>query len=233
VWQALVVVLRVCGFDKPIHFVYFWIMRVFPMESNLKLFELGKSGVDYVRDFLNDGSGYCETLTKLQIEEGKVYSPLPANLQMEKALNFNIGYLKSPVSIINEWLVSHILEMAAQYPNSMLILQDFLLKESDMGWNGRAECEYYSEGKVYYIVPAIIMSREKILEAIHARGSSYLFGVFAERGFPKSEIEQWYQIPAFSVHSAAKTTCEIFVSAYDDEGVVMWRDAEFDRLRPL
>jgi|SRR4051794_39745717 hypothetical protein len=108
-----------------------------------------------------------------------------------------------------------------RYPT--LLFQDFLIPASDIAEFVSFDQQYYCDERAYYVVPTSELNRTKIAEGLTARGTIEMFGILSSREFRPEDVDPDRQLKRESLRQFAEATVEIYVGAYDQEGLVFWR----------
>ena len=88
--------------------------------AELKEFELGAAGFDYIEKWLKGGVGLCSYLFQFPIREGRAFTPLPADTTPAQVRNIEDGGLPDGPGR-KSWLAAHVLSLFEQVPNGTFI----------------------------------------------------------------------------------------------------------------
>jgi hypothetical protein len=193
---------------------------------DLKEIDLGKEGEEYVSYSLTGEKGLCSKIFRGLDRGGDVFSPLPATMSLERAKQFRVGGLTSRRETF-AWFGRHVEQLRGRTPNGSLVFQDVWARPRDFavprdGMFFDADSVYYALGP-REINPAAISLTERQITSFS------LVAVFCNFSFCAADVSQTTdasQTPIVSesvIDDIANNTQEIFVSAYDQEGLVVWR----------
>lgn len=185
--------------------------------SKLIEMDLGKDGIEYVQDCLRQGTGLCRKSLRLPLRSGQALAIVPPDTSPERAKSFAAGGLLRWGDSI-EWLASHMGALWRADPEGTLILQD--VWGARPGEAQRWPDAFYDDNAVYYLVHASAPKIEKVERQI---SSFLLVGFFAYALLPQANAASERRLDKATMENIADNTAEIFVSAYDREGFVMWR----------
>lgn len=181
---------------------------------------LGQDGIAYVEACLQQGAGLCAKARILELTTGEVFAPLPRYTSLERAISFNTGGLTFRRDV-NAWFEKHVHNLWQRWPNGTLVIQDIWAKSTDPVLRHSSLKKFFQDGNVYFFC-------EKSDEGSIQRGvsavASYLFIAFFSRYSMSSQMLPSDHIVSEDViDEIALHTLEIFVGAYDQEGLVVWR----------
>lgn len=188
--------------------------------ANLIEVDLGNEGINYLEEHLRQGTGLCRKIRRLPLKSGQAFAPLPQHTSLDRAKLFEAGGLLSWRDTIN-WLADHVRTMWHDEPDGTLIFQDV--------WGGRptdpvvqrkATQNFFHADNVYYFVE----SPEQPINSIVQETSSFLLiGVFVHFALRDRDLGPQRIAAKGLIDKLARSTEEIFVTAYDREGLVVWR----------
>jgi hypothetical protein len=144
---------------------------------------------------------------------------LPAHVTLERALQFEAGGVMFGGEQF-DWVKDHMLSFCARGKQNLLIFEDQVWRRGDKGISDISSNMFYYDNEVYYYIECGVVSGDKIVSASREVKSflsiSFLVnahGLLLQRG-RTIEIRELDEIAA--------NVSEILVSAYDQEGVVVW-----------
>lgn len=181
---------------------------------------LGKEGEEFVSSSLTGETGLCAKISKGLDRGGDVFAPLPATTSLERAKQFEAGGLMSRRETF-AWLERHVEQLSERTPGGSLVFQDVwarphLFPVPHDGMLFDADSVYYAFGPREISPAAISMAIGEI--------TSFVFvAVFCNFSFRATDVPQTRVVPDNIIDEIANSTQEIFISAYDQEGLVVWR----------
>lgn len=189
----------------------------------LKKIAFGDAGNEYVRSCLEQGTGLCtEALQAGLLDSGKTYAPLPDRTEHRRALAFDTGGITS-MRGTRDWLFEHVKSLFLEENCLVFIIQDVWAKPTNPAFRSSPHRKFFTEREVYYVIPHDHLSRYVFSDAIKSV-SSYLFVAFLAR------LNANYDLPLHDhavdnavIADISRGIREIYVSAYDQEGLVVWR----------
>ena len=185
--------------------------------SDLIELDLGKDGIEYVRDCLRQGVGLCRKSLRLPLRSGKALAIVPPNTGLERAKAFGAGGLLRWGDSIG-WLADHLRVLARTDPEAILILQDVWgARPGDPHLRPEA---FYDDKAVYYIVQPGVSAIEEVERSI---SSFLLIGFLVRQPLPQTYVAGRRNLDKATMRDLTAHTDEILVSAYDREGFVLWR----------
>jgi hypothetical protein len=188
--------------------------------SNLVEIDLGVDGINYIEECLRQGTGLsCKTL-KLSLNSGRACAAVPAGTSTHRAKSFKTGGLLAWRDSI-DWLSVHTARLWRENPAGTLIFEDtWGERPGDPFAQSDLVNKFFDTTNVYYFV----QSPEENTAVIERRISSFLLVAFFV-GFSLREtlLPQDHIVGKVLMNKIARSTKEIFVTAYDREGLVIWR----------
>ena len=187
---------------------------------------VGVEGVEYLRSILKQGTGMCQHLLKLPLANGVAFSPIPSRVSTERAIKFNTGGVMT-MRDTRRWLGIHLTSLSEKFPSGTIILQDIWARPSDPAVLTAKSGSLLTREHVYYYLKASDCD-EQLFRALTEDVTSFLLvGIFTRWPGPRTPMPASGELIDDSViEDATKETEEVFVGAYDQEGVVVWRPAE-------
>jgi hypothetical protein len=190
---------------------------------------LGKDGISYVETCLRQGTGLCERVLRLPLVNGEAFAPLPKYTSIERAKSFEIGGLLSRRDS-TLWLAKHIKSLYQNDSPGTWIVQDIWAKPSDPAVLRSYLNIFLQAENVYYFIGKSDTSFNHV-QSIFRSTSSFLFVAFFSRtSIDLSEIGADRRVSESLICKIAKTVEEIFVGAYDQEGLIVWRSREYGQI---
>ena len=185
---------------------------------------LGQNGIDYVTSCLQKGGkGLPQRLLQLPLAKGTTYSPLPELVSSERAKQFDTGGLMN-MSDGQTWLAEHVLLLSSAYPSHTIVFHDVWGgRPGDSGIKNRSSRMFFNQSDLYHFVGSPHMSLESILTAMRELASFLLVGAFVDIAVADETLPTDKVVDEGFITMLAQHTREIFVSAYDQEGIVVWQ----------
>jgi hypothetical protein len=182
---------------------------------------LDDEGVAYVDSCLRQGTGLCSKVREISFSGGRAFAPLPEGVSAERARKFKVGGLTSR-SETQLWLVEHVRNLHQRTAIGRLIFQDIWAKPTDPAVRNSGLKAFFEGANVYYELDpkaANIYSLNQILRTME----SYLFiAMYTDNSSPTGEQSASDFVDELMIEKLARDTIEIFVGAYDQEGLVVW-----------
>jgi hypothetical protein len=177
--------------------------------------ELHDDGVRYLRETLNQGLGLAAALIGHICDNDSTYAFLPRTVEASAVIKFEQGGICTLGQSL-KCLARHI----SALPPGLIVVQDIWATVSDLTSRENLWKKHFTvEDQLYFFENSRLLS-ENSLRALHAQVSSYLFIACylpsEDEAPPRSAV-----VPAY-LETIANLACEIYVSAYDQEGFVIW-----------
>ena len=142
--------------------------------AELKEFELGAAGIDYIEKWLNGEPRPVLLSVRLPIRNGRAFTPLPADTTPAQVRNIEDGGLPEGPGR-KSWLAAHVLSLFEKVPDGTFIIQDVWgARPTDPGVSLAVSRMLFSANVVYYVVTLEDASRQAIIEALRDPGSFLL-----------------------------------------------------------
>ncbi len=176
---------------------------------------LDSEGRTFLQSTLDGERGLARKLTARIGSGGSIFSVLPAATSSDHALKFE--QMTGARSVMWTWLnerVEHLLQMHA---DGIMVLQDVWMLPEDKSrdtHNSWIACNNH-----VYLMLSPSCSAANICSAIRAIASFKLVGAFVA----PMQLPTGNNIDEAHVTTLAERAIEIFVSAYDQDGLVVWR----------
>jgi hypothetical protein len=185
-------------------------------------FRLGQDGVDYVRSCLSQGSDLCAKLLELTFADGEAFAPVPDDISPKRAKQFDVGGLVSRRETL-DWLTAHLRHLFHDYAAGTFVLQDVWAKPEDVTKKSTGTKRFFHDDNTYYFLDRDELTAENVAQTLRAAQSYLTIAVFAGFQFPLQHAIPCGHVNGELITDLARATREIFVSAYDQEGLVVWR----------
>ena len=183
---------------------------------------LGRDGIEYVRRRLRKGTGLCSSVLNMSYSGGVAFAPLPEGTSLERAKVFNTGGITSRPRAA-EWFVGHIHSIYKNTIGVSLIFQDVwsssdfrVIKTSD-------DKKFMNNTNAYYFLEKNEINLRLIDRLIGAVSRGLFIAFFSRFRIHKSEFSIDNIVSDEVINILAYYVQEIFVGAYDQEGLVIWR----------
>jgi hypothetical protein len=184
--------------------------------------DLGQEGIEYIRSCLSQGSGLCSRLLELDFAAGETFAPAPDDIGSTRVKQFNVGGLISRKETV-DWLTRHLKQLFQKDAVGTFVLQDVWAKPEDVAGNAAGTQAVVHDENVYYVLGPSDVAAERISAAIQQLRSYLMVAVFARLQLPLHQLMPGGQVSNGFIRDLAKGTREVFVGAYDQEGLVVWR----------
>jgi hypothetical protein len=121
------------------------------------------------------------------------------------------------------WFVEHVESSSCTNEEMTLVLQDVWAKPNDPTAQRSAHRRFFTDSDVYYFFDSKNLISGEVQNAISSM-ASYLFIAFLSRfALRSSELPPDHIVDDNLIEQLAHNIQEVFVGAYDQEGLVMWR----------
>jgi hypothetical protein len=187
---------------------------------------LGQDGNEYLRDYLTRWSPFSEALAK-QVEAGggRIFATLPAGSTMERALQFDAGAHVNQRYML-DWMGDRAMAMCRARPGGVFVVEDRTARTIDPVFDGQTGTGLFAHHRhLFYFVECPDIDRRSIDRAYHACASFFFLGLFAYLPSLPLRIGADYEVDDGLIRELAAATVEIYASAYDQEGLVVWTRA--------
>jgi hypothetical protein len=180
-------------------------------------------GLGYLKSILEQGTGMCTQLLKLPLENGSIFSPLPEGTSVQRAKQFSTGGIMK-MREMRHWLATHLKSLSKRFPTGTILLQDIWAKPSDPIVRSAKSGILLTKGEVYYYLKADECDEELVSLATRDVTSFFLVGAFTHWPACSTKIPLGeHAADESAIKCAAEGAEEIFVGAYDQESLVVWR----------
>lgn len=188
---------------------------------NLKQINLGEEGLEFVASSLRGETGLCSKISVKLERGGEVFAPLPAGTPRERALQFKAGGLMSWRETC-VWFEHELEQLSGRTDNGSLVFQDVWFGPQDPVRGGYGGV-FFDRSNVYYVLGPHEINAAKISRTMLRLHSFLLIAVFCAFSFPAADVPAPRILDDTMIDEMARTAQEVFVSAYDREGLVVWR----------
>lgn len=188
---------------------------------NLKEINLGEEGLDYVASCLRGETGLCSKIARELERGGDVFAPLPAGTSRQRALQFEAGGLMSWRETC-VWFERELEQLSGRIGNGSLAFQDLVARPQDPvrgGYDGL----FFDRSSVYYILRPQEINAATISLTMPRINSFLLVAVFCNFSFRAADVPTTRILDEALIDEMAHNAQEVFISAYDREGLVVWR----------
>jgi hypothetical protein len=166
------------------------------------------------------------------LDRGEAFAPLPKHVSEARAKSFRVGGLVSRRDV-NAWFVEHIRTVWQCDVNGTLVLQDILARPDDPAVRNSNQKRLIADASVYFILEHGDLDPLSVQSAIRAV-ASFLFIAFLSRFSVRyNELPSDHVVEETLIDHLARDIEEVFVGAYDQEGLVVWRRPALQRTRSM
>ena len=182
---------------------------------------LGPEGSRYVLSCLEQGTGLCSKLLPRVIAGGSTYAVVPEGTPLARASKFDAGGLMSRREM-KGWLASHLNGLRLQNPEGAVIFQDIWAQPSDPFLKRVKSTTLFEGSEVYHFIEAEKIDSWSLEKEISDITSFLLIGVFTSASALPKVLQRDRFIEEAVVDKWIEKAIEVYVSAYDQEGLVVW-----------
>ncbi|HEX9132967.1 MAG TPA: hypothetical protein VF844_11805 [Ktedonobacteraceae bacterium] len=193
--------------------------------ANLKKLPLGQDGIKFVESRLvSGGKGICLKLLNLPLSEGTVYAVVPEDTSLDRAKQFETGGLAQWI-YGDAWLAKHVISLYSDNMDGTLIFHDVWgASPTDSGFRKKRKSEmFFNQTDVYHFVEAGYINSDIVIRTMREIASFLLIGAFINFPIVASELPADGFVDDSLIDELVRNTQEIYVSAYDQEGFVVWQ----------
>jgi hypothetical protein len=192
------------------------------MNENLELVYLHRDGLAYVEECLRQGTGLCAEVLRLPLINGETFAPLPKGTTLNRAKSFDTGGLLTRRNV-NWWLARHVQLLWQSEAIGTLVVQDIWAKSSDRVVVESGMDKFYCNENVYYFISGMNADFRSV-QSIGRAVTSFLFvAFFSGINIQHDTLPSNHLVEEHFIVETARSTKEVFVGAYDQEGLVVWR----------
>jgi len=188
---------------------------------NLKELNLGEEGKAYISSWFTGGTGLSSRIPSQLERGGDVFAMVPAETTRERALQFKTGGLLSWRETC-AWFEREIEQLSSHTDKGSLVFQDVWLRPQD-AVTGGFDGAFFDQSSVYYILGAHDMNAAAISSAMLQITSFLFVAVFCNLSFQPADVPATRVLDETLIDAMANNAQEVFISAYDREGLVVWR----------
>jgi hypothetical protein len=188
---------------------------------NLKEMNLGEEGLAFVVSSLTGELGLCSKLAKQLERGGDVFVPLPAETSRQRALQFNAGGLMS-MRETYAWFARELERLSGRTEKGSLVFQDVWFRPDDPvrgGYDG----VFFDQSCVYYVLGPHEINAAAVSRTVLRLRTFKLVAVFSNFSFRAADVPPNRVVAETLIDEIAYGAQEVFISAYDEEGLVVWR----------
>lgn len=188
--------------------------------ENLTPLPLGALGRDYVESCLQKGGRLSQEILKLSFRDGPTFSPLPQNVEVEKAHQFSAGDVVSP-SASYSYLAKFITDLEGENLRFLAAIEDPWIGQSDVREGRSDNLLRFADSSIFYLIEGSMFDSATLEKAIKLTSSFLFIGVVSETALSDDDVRD-RKLTDGAIEKIASNCKVIFVSAYDREGVVIW-----------
>jgi hypothetical protein len=189
---------------------------------NLKEVNLGDEGLEYVASCLRGWPGLCSGIARQLERGGDVFALLPAGTPRERALQFETGGLLSWRETC-VWFEREIEHLSGRAANGSLVFQDLLARPHDPVLGEYDGVFFDQSSAVYHVLGPHDINAEAVSRAMLRLRRFLLVAVFCNFSFSAADVPTTRMLDETIIDGMAANAQQLFVSAYDQEGLVVWR----------
>jgi hypothetical protein len=157
------------------------------------------------------------------LDDGQqVFAPVPEGIGQNRAEAFDQGGLMARETIIR-WLSDYLRRLCLQDASSSIVFQDIWAKPTDIAARQSISTKLLTSSEVYYIIQAERFHSQLFNGVVRDLTSFLIVGVFSRFRVNVSELGAGNFAGENVIAALARETQQIFVGAYDQEGIVVWR----------
>jgi hypothetical protein len=188
---------------------------------NLKEINLDEEGKAYISFWLTGATGLSSRIPRQLGQGGDVFAVVPAGTTRERALQFKTGGLMSWRETC-VWFERELEQLSGCNDNGSLVFQDVWFGPQD-AIRGGFDGAFFDQSSVYYILGAQDMNAAAISRTMLQIKSFLLVAAFCNLSFRAADVPATRVLDETLIDAMANNAQEVFVSAYDYEGLVVWR----------
>jgi hypothetical protein len=192
------------------------------MIDKLGEFSLGDIGTRYVESCLRQGVGLCSKFHDLSHIGGESYTPLPDGVSSDRAKKFDTGGLLSKRTT-EAWFVGRVQQLFRSNADGSLIFQDVWMNRTDGNARHSTTIKFLNESSVYYLLKGDDVDLYAVRAAMREIRSFLFVAFFSNYAISGSDLASDNSVSNNVMNDLAVGVREVFVSAYDQEGLVNWR----------
>ena len=185
--------------------------------------QLGREAIAYVKECLLRGNTLAHfLLEELDLHSGRVVSFLPEDIAVEDANWFdNGGVCNGEVSLSH--LVGGIQDFLRSDSDRCVIFENGLARPADPCVKGFNTRMFTFGNELYHLLTQEDLDEERIQQSISCSMSAGLhIGAMSSLSAASRSPKQLESVGLDDLRCWAKATNKVIVSAYDDEGYLIW-----------
>lgn len=191
---------------------------------SLKEMNLGEEGKEFISAWFRRGAGLSGKIA-MQLERGgEVFAPLPPETRRERALQFEAGGLLSWRDTCM-WFERELERLSGRTANGSLVFEDIGFTSQDVVGEKYDGLFFDDQSSVYYVLGPRDINEAAISDTILRLKSFFLVAIFCNFSFSAAGVPTTRILDETLIDGMANNAQEVFVSAYDREGLVVWRKA--------
>jgi hypothetical protein len=183
---------------------------------------LGSNGIAHVESCLKQGMGLCAKLLEFSFFDGFAFAPLPQGVNPERAKKFDAGGLVSRRAT-NMWFVEYLQTLCQHESQGSVVFQDIWAKPDDPAVVNSKVNGFVTNAEVYYFLECSEIDQYAVSRLMGAIQSYLFVAVFVPLPVLSQELLARRRVDDSIIEDIARATLQIFVGAYDQEGIVVWR----------
>jgi hypothetical protein len=122
-----------------------------------------------------------------------------------------------------DWLACHVRDLWKVDSIGTFVIQDIWAKPNDVTTSHQGLHRFFDDENVYYLVEESDSDSDFIKSSMRATTSYQFMAFFSRIRIRYSGLTSDRRMSEETVESIARATEEVFVGAYDQEGLVVWR----------
>ena len=189
----------------------------------LKELPLGQAGLDFVRSNIENETSFLRDVLRYSFHGGSAFAVVPETVDLKRALDFDPAFgisTKWP----DAWLINRMIARCRANPQSVLVFDEpWGGRRGDPAVMRRTAPRFFHGNFVDHFVTADNASAQTIDTAMRAGGGFLFIAAFVEYPFTAGEMDADGAIDDALMQKLAENVRELYVSAYDQEGYVVWQ----------
>ena len=191
----------------------------------LRQIMLGDEGLTFMRACLNEGGKLSQIAQAiLSSRDGSCFTPMPEHVGYERALEFEAGGLM-PRKMHLDWIEDRVLSFCNKDRKSLFVVEDRVLRRGDKSVTELPVNFFYLQNAVHFFVECKSASLGQV-EAALREVRSFRFVAFLIEGHDGLHLTRGSSLEDAMLSQIGERISEIFLSAYDQEGIVVWSRSE-------
>lgn len=150
-----------------------------------------------------------------------MFVPLPEGVSRERALQFRTGGLMS-MRETYAWFERDLEQLSGCTENGGVVFQDVWFRPDDPvrgGYDGM----FFDQSCVYYVLGPHEINAAAVSRTVLRLRTFKLVAVFSSFTFRAPDVPPSRVVAEMFIDEIAHGAQEVFISAYDQEGLVVWR----------